>query len=69
MAAVTLRINSYSRLIKAHPKNTHENPNIPSTAELMKKIDEWIEVYGTYHGSSSHALGVKAYTRILAGRK
>jgi hypothetical protein len=69
MAAVTLRINSYSRLIKAHPENTHDNPRIPSTAELREHIDEWIEVYGTYHGSGSHALGVKVYTRIIAGRK
>lgn len=69
MAAVSLRVNSYSRLIKSHPENTHDNKFIPSTAELMEKIDEWIEVYGTYHGSSSHVLAVKAYTRILAGRK
>lgn len=69
MAAVQLRISSYSRLIKAHPENTHGNPNIPSTTELMKKIDEWIGIYGTYHGSGSHIVGVKAYTRIIAGRK
>lgn len=69
MAAVSLRINSYSRLIKAHSDNTHTNPNIPSSAELIEKIDEWIAGYGTYNGSGSHVLAVKAYTRILAGRK
>ena len=69
MAAVDLRINSYSRLIKAHPDNTHNNPNIPSTNELMDKINKYIDVYGTYHGNGSHSLAVKAYTRIIAGRK
>lgn len=69
MASVTLRINSYSRLIKAHPENAHGNPNIPSTTELMEKIDNSIEVYGTYNGKASHLLAAKAYTRILAGRK
>lgn len=69
MAGVVLRINSYSRLIKAHPENTHDNPDIPSTMELMKKIDYCIRVYGSYTGTSSHSLMVKAYTRIIAGRK
>ena len=69
MAAVTLRINSYSRLIKAHPDNTHSNPYIPSTERLKKLIDEWIEAYGTNDGNGSHVLAVKAYTRIIAGRK
>lgn len=70
MAAVTLRINSYSRLIKAHPDNTHENKNIPMTEHLMKRIDEWIDAYDNpMVGKGSHVLAVKAYTRILAGRK
>lgn len=69
MAAVQLRINSYSRLIKAHPENTHDNPNIPSTTELMEKVDNCIDAFGTYSGNASHLLAAKAYTRIIAGRK
>lgn len=70
MAGVTLRINSYSRLIKAHPENTHENPNIPSTVALKKEIDDCIAAYGSYYGGkASHLLTAKAYTRIIAGRK
>lgn len=69
MAGVTLRINSYSRLIAAHPENTHDNPNIPSTTELMDKIDNFIDIYGSSDGTASHLLTAKAYTRIIAGRK
>lgn len=67
MTTETLRIKLYSRLIKTHPENTHDNPNIPSTTELMEKIDAYIEAYATYN-RESHLLATKAYTRILAGR-
>lgn len=72
-AHVELRIDSYSRLIKAHPENTHDNPRIPSTEVLMKKIDSCIETYGkyaaTYTPKEGHAVAAKAFTRIIAGRK
>jgi hypothetical protein len=66
---LVLRINSYSRLIKAHPENTHTNPSIPSTIELMTKIDEYIKSWGHHQKIDTYPIVVKAYTRIIAGRK
>lgn len=68
MPTETLRIKLYSRLIKAHPENTHDNPAIPSTTELMDKIDAYIEAYATYN-REAHLLATKAYTRIIVGRR
>lgn len=69
VSALELRVNSYARLIEAHPENTHGNTRIPSTEVLMTKIDYCIEFYGTSQGKSGHALAAKAFTRIIAGRK
>jgi hypothetical protein len=68
-AGLTLRINSYSRLIGAHPENTHDSrkPFIPSTEDLMKKINEAI-TKASINASSSQELLVEAYTRIIVGR-
>jgi hypothetical protein len=68
-AALTLRINSYSRLIAAHPENTHDSrkASILSTEELMKKIDESINKI-SFSASSTQELLVEAYTRIIVGR-
>lgn len=72
-AALALRINSYSRIIAAHPENNHDsrkvskNVSLPSTDELMQKIDEAITKSLT-NASSSHELLVEAYTRIIVGR-
>jgi hypothetical protein len=69
MAGVTLRINSYSHLIAAHPENIHDSRNslIPSTEALMEKINNSITKFAT-RGGSSHQLLVEAYTRIIVGR-
>lgn len=69
LEVLILRINSYSRLIKAHPENTHTNADIPSTIELMTKIDEYINVIGNGTEIDTYPLAIKAYTRILTGRK
>lgn len=73
-AHVELRIDSHARLIAAHPENTHGNTRIPSTEVLMRKIESCIETYRKSTGpytprKEGHALVVKAFTRIIAGRK
>lgn len=72
-AHIELRIDSYSHLIAAHPDNTHGNTRIPSTEVLMRKIESCIETYRKSNGpytprKEGHAIAVKAFTRIIAGR-
>lgn len=71
-AHIELRIDSYSRIIQAHPENTHDNTHITSTEVLLRKIETCIEVVRVNSVRNTtkegHALAVKAFTRIIAGR-
>jgi hypothetical protein len=68
-AGLVLQINSYSRMISAHPENIHNSgkSSIPSTEVLKKSIDEAISKASS-NASSAHELLVEAYTRIIVGR-
>lgn len=64
---VTLYLETYSRLVAAHPNNTHtyNSPRIPSTPELMNVI----ELFLSNSGKPFYAVAAEAYTRIIVGRK